>query len=320
MPHANARLTPWARRELVRRVEGLGWPPATVAEQFGVSRATVYKWLARWRTEGVAGLADRSSRPRCSPTRTTASAEAAIVKLRTTRRLGPARIGPLVGMPASTVHRVLVRHRLNRLAWMDRPTGRVVRRYEVDRPGQLVHVDTKQLARVPDGGGWKLKGRGPTTALQKRTRVGYEHVHAAVDDHSRLAYVEVHDTNNGPDSAGFMTRAIGWFADHGITVEAVMTDNHFSYVNSAAFQQVLRTAGARHVRIPPRRPQVNGKVERFNRTLLEEWAYQRLFTRNQDRRRALRRWLHDYNHHRAHTALGGCSPIDRINNLPGHYN
>lgn len=319
MPHANARLTPWARRELVRRVEEMGWPPATVAEQFGVSRATVYKWLGRWRAEGAAGLADRSSRPHRCPTRTAASAEAVIVKLRTTRRLGPARIGPLVGMPASTVHRVLVRHRLNRLAWMDRPTGRMVRRYEVDRPGQLVHVDTKQLARVPDGGGWKLKGRGPITGLQKRTRVGYEHVHAAVDDHSRLAYVEVHDTNNGSDSAAFMARAIAWFADHGITVKAVMTDNHFSYVNSADFQLALQTAQVRHVRIPPRRPQVNGKVERFNRTMLEEWAYQRLFTRNQDRRRALHRWLHDYNHHRAHTALGGCSPIDRISNLPGHY-
>ncbi len=319
MPHANARLTPWARRELVRRVEELGWPPATVAEQLGVSRATVYKWLARWRTEGEPGLVDRSSRPHRCPTRTTASAEAAIVRLRTTRRLGPARIGPLVGMPASTVHRVLVRHQLNRLAWLDRPTSRPVRRYEADRPGQLLHVDTKQLARVPDGGGWKLKGRGPTTARQKRTRVGYEHVHAAVDDHSRLAYVEIHETNNGADSAAFLTRAISWFAEHGITVEAVMTDNHFSYVNSTVFQQALTDAHVRHVRIPPRRPQVNGKVERFNRTLLEEWAYQRLFTRNQDRRRALHRWLHDYNHHRAHTALGGRSPIDRINNLPGHY-
>jgi transposase InsO family protein len=319
VPHANARLTPWARRELVRRVEELGWPPATVAEQFGVSRATVYKWLGRWRTEGAAGLTDRSSRPRRCPTRTTASAEAAIVELRTTRRLGPARIGPLVGMPPSTVHRVLVRHRVNRLAWMDRPTGRVVRRYEVERPGQLVHVDTKQLARVPDGGGWKLKGRGPRTAQQRRTRVGYEHVHAAVDDHTRLAYVEIHATNNGPDSAAFLTRAIAWFADRGITVEAVMTDNHFSYVNSNHFQQALQTAHVRHVRIPPRRPQVNGKVERFNRTLLEEWAYQQLFTLNQDRRDALRPWLHDYNHHRAHTALGGRSPIDRVNNLAGHY-
>lgn len=320
MAHGNARLSVWARRELVRRVEELGWPPATVAEQLGVSRATVYKWLRRWREEGIEGLQDRSSRPRRSPSRTTASMEAAIVRLRTTRRLGPARIAPLVGVPASTVHQVLVRHKLNRLSWLDRPTGRIVRRYEADRPGQLVHVDTKQLARVPDGGGWKLKGRGPTTAVRKRTHVGYEHVHAAVDDHSRLAYVEIHDTNNGQDSAGFMTRAISWFADHGITVEAVMTDNHFSYVNSTVFQQALSQAGIRHVRIPPRRPQVNGKVERFNRTLLEEWAYQRLFTRNQDRRRALKRWLHDYNHHRAHTALGGRSPIDRVNNLAGHYN
>ena len=319
MGHRNARLTPWARREIVRRVEDLGWSAPAVAEQFGVSRATVYKWLARWRAEGEAGLADRSSRPHSSPTRTSASAEARIVELRRRRRLGPARLGPLVGMPPSTVHRVLVRHGVNRLAWLDRPTGRVVRRYEVDRPGQLLHVDTKQLAKVPPGGGWRLKGRGATTAAQKRRVVGYEHVHAAVDDRTRLAYVEVHETNNGSDSAAFMARAIGWFADLGITVEAVMTDNHFSYVNSHDFRDVLADADVRHVRIPPRRPQVNGKVERFNRTLLEEWAYARLFTRNQDRRRALDRWLHDYNHHRSHTALDGQPPISRVDNLTGHY-
>ncbi len=320
MGHGNARLTPWARRELVRRVEEGGWSPSAVAEQLGVSRATVYKWLRRWREEGEAGLLDRSSRPHRSPTRTAASAEARIVRLRTTRRLGPARIGPIVGVPASTVHRVLVRHGLNRLAHLDRPTGRRVRRYEAPRPGQLVHVDTKQLAKVPPGGGWRIHGRGPTTAAQKRRRVGHEHVHAAVDDHTRLAYVEVLDTNNGDDSAAFLTRAIAWFAGLGITVEAVMTDNHFSYVNSVAFQTVLHNANVRHVRIPPRRPQVNGKVERFNRTLLEEWAYARLFTRNQDRRRALARWLHDYNHHRTHTALGGHPPITRVNNLTGHNN
>jgi transposase-like protein len=316
--HGNARTNAWARREMVRRVEELGWSPAAVAEQFGVSRATVHKWLRRWREEGEPGLADRSSRPRRSPSRTSASAEARIVKLRTSRRLGPARIGPLVGMPPSTVHRVLVRHQLNRLAWMDRPTGRRVRRYEAARPGQLLHVDTKQLAKVPPGGGWRIHGRGPTTGVQKRRKVGYEHVHAAVDDHSRLAYVEVLETNGGDDTAGFLARAIGWFAGYGITVEAVMTDNHFSYVHTVAVRQVLADADIRHVRIPPRRPQVNGKVERFNRTLLDEWAYARLFTRNQDRRRALDRWLHDYNHHRAHTALHGLAPMDRVNNLTGH--
>ena len=221
-------------------------------------------------------------------------------------------------MPASTVHRVLVRHHLNRLSALDRPTGRRVRRYEVARPGQLLHVDTKQLAKIPPGGGWRIHGRGPTTAAQKRRRIGYEHLHAAVDDHTRLAYVEVHETNNGPDSAAFITRAIDWFASLGITVEAVMTDNHFSYVNSTVFQQALADAGVRHVRIPPRRPQVNGKVERFNRTMLDEWAYAMLFTRNQDRRRALDRWLHDYNHHRTHTALGGLPPISRVDNLTGH--
>lgn len=221
-------------------------------------------------------------------------------------------------MPASTVHQVLVRHQLNRLAWLDRPTGRRVRRYEAARPGQLVHVDTKQLAKVPPGGGWRIHGRGPTTGVRKRTRIGYEHVHAAVDDHSRLAYVEVLDTNNGDDSATFMARAIDWFAEHGIAIQAVMTDNHFSYDNSTAFRQILSEANIRHVRIRPRRPQVNGKVERFNRTLLEEWAYARLFTRNQDRRRALQRWLHGYNYHRTHTAIGGIPLIERIDNLTGH--
>lgn len=318
MGHANARLSVWARRELVRRVEELGWSVPAVAEQLGVSRATVYKWLRRWREEGEAGLQDRSSRPHRCPTRTSASAEAAIVKLRTTRRLGPARIAPLVGMPASTVHRVLVRHELNRLTWMDRPTGRRVRRYEAARPGQLVHVDTKQLAKVPPGGGWKLKGRGPTTGKRKRTRIGYEHVHAAVDDHTRMAYVEVLETNSGTDTAAFLDRAIIWFAEQGITVQAVMTDNHWSYVNTTAVRELLVDRNVRHVRIPPRRPQVNGKVERFNRTLLEEWAYARLFTRNQDRRRALQRWIHDYNWHRTHTAIGGIPPAERLSNLTGH--
>ena len=318
--HPNARLTVHARRELVRRVEA-GWPAGEVATQLGVSRATVYKWWRRWRDEGEAGLVDRSSRPHRSPTRTSASAEAAICELRRRRRLGPARLGPQLGIAPSTVYAVLRRNDLHRLSWIDRPTGRVVRRYEKDRPGELLHVDTKKLGRVPEGGGWRLRGRNAETvaAKHRRQRIGSEHVHAAVDDHSRLAYVEVLDTCKAPDTAAFMVRAIRWFADQGVHVEAVMTDNAMAYVNSHAFQTTLATAGITHVRIPPRRPQVNGKVERFNRTLAEEWAYAELFTSNQQRRDALQGWLHDYNHHRAHTALAGRPPASRVDNLIGQY-
>jgi transposase InsO family protein len=292
-----------------------GRPVAHVAAEMGVARKTADKWWRRWLTEGAAGLEDRSSRPHRCPHQTPARVEARIVQLRQRRKLGPARIASIVGMPASTVHRVLCRHGLNRLAWMDRPTGEVIRRIQTTRPGELVHVDVKKLGRIPPGGGWRAHGRG-NVAHPSTTRVGYDYVHSAIDAHSRLAYSEILDDERGPSCAGFWDRAREFFAEHTIHVEAVLTDNAKNYLGND-FTAAL--GSIQHRKIRPRRPQTNGKVERFNRTLLDEWAYARVYTSNNQRRRALDRWLHLYNHHRGHTALEGKTPVTVATNLAGQH-
>jgi transposase InsO family protein len=282
----------------------------------GVSRTTAYRWWARYRQHGQAGLHDRPSTAHRHPRRVPAAVEAETCRLRRQRKLGPARIAPRVGRPASTVHRVLCRHGLNRLAVMDRPSGRVIRRYERARPGELVHLDVKKLGRIPDGGGHRAHGRSPTTP--KGRGVGYDFVHSAVDDHSRLAYSEVLADEQTFSCVGFLRRAQAFFAAHGVTVQRVLTDNAPGYT-SGMFTAALASSGASHKRTRPYRPQTNGKVERFNRTLLAEWAYVQAYTSNQQRTAALDTWLHLYNHHRAHTALGGRPPISRVNNGPGSY-
>jgi transposase InsO family protein len=223
-------------------------------------------------------------------------------------------------VPPSTVHRVLVRLGLSRLAWLDRPTGRVIRRYERATPGELVHVDVKKLGRIPDGGGWRVHGRAarPSTTRTKRAAIGFAYVHSAVDDNSRLAYSEIHADERKDTCAGFWRRATAFFAGHGVTVTGVMTDNAKAYW-SHAFSAALADTGARRWSIPPYRPQLNGKVERFNRTLLEEWGYVRSYDSEKQRSQALDAWLHTYNHHRSHTALGGQPPVARVNELSGHY-
>jgi transposase InsO family protein len=283
----------------------------------GISRDRAYVWWRRYRAEGVAGLEDRSSRPHRSPNRTRPSVERKIVRLRRKKGLGPARLAGMVGLPASTVHRVLVRHQLNRLDHLDRVTRVPIRRMSADRPGELVHVDIKKLGRIPEGGGWRAHGRAarPSTRRTKKAAIGYAYVHSAVDAHSRLAYSEVLANEQGPTAAGFWTRAQAFFAGHGITVERVLTDNGPCY-RSNDFNEALGTA--RHTFIRPYRPQTNGKVERFNRTLLAEWAYARPWNSEHQRTRALTAWLHLYNHHRHHTAIG-CPPIRRVSNLPGYY-
>ncbi|MFI9648833.1 IS481 family transposase [Streptomyces sp. NPDC052040] len=315
MSHRNARLTVHGRRLLVERVRS-GRPVAHVAAEMGISRPTAHKWIRRWRAEGESGLIDRSSRPRTTPHRTAAATEAQVCRLRQERKLGPARIGPVLGLPASTVHRILTRHGLNRLAFLDRPTGQPIRRYERDRPGELIHVDVKKLGRIPDGGGHKVHGRDAGRPIRG---MGFDYVHSAVDDHTRLAYSEIHGDEKAATCAGFLTRA-AVFRSQGITrIERVLTDNAWAYRKGLAWEKTLIEIGATGKLTRPYRPQTNGKVERFNRTLADEWAYLRPYTSNDKRTTALADFLHTYNHHRGHTALGGQPPISRVNNPAGQY-
>lgn len=313
MSHRNARLTPVGRLLLCRRIEA-GSPIAHVAAQMGISRQCASKWWNRWREFGPAGLEDRPSAP-IHRTRVSAKVEDRIVYLRRSRRWGPDRIAAYIAQSPSTVHRVLVRRGMNRLDRLDRATGRQIRRYEHPQPGSLVHVDVKKLGRIPKGGGWRAHGR--SEAVRGRG-IGYAYIHAAVDDHSRLAYLEVLDDERGPTAADFWRRAAAWFGAHGVAVERVMTDNAKSFLG-AHFQQALAETGARHCRIPVRRPQVNGKVERFNRTMLEECTYAAVYRSEAARTRALARWVHSYNHHRSHSSIGGRAPITRVTNVPGDY-
>jgi transposase InsO family protein len=306
--------------DLARCVVDDGWPLRRAAERFQVSPTTAARWAGRYRQLGTAGMSDRSSRPRRTPTRT----ERRIIKVRVIRRWGPARIAYLLGLHPSTVHRVLARYRLARLRWLDRATGRAVRRYEWARPGDLVHVDIKKLGRIPDGGGWRMLGRTlgnrnhqahpAPRSKHSNPRVGHHFLHTAIDDHTRLAYSELLPDELGSSAAAFWARARSWFASCGITVERVLTDNGSCY-RSREFAIALN--GAAHKRTRPYRPQTNGKVERFNRTLLEEWAYAKLYRSDTERCEAFPTWLHNYNHHRGHTALGGLPPASRVPNLWG---
>jgi transposase InsO family protein len=313
--HRNAKLTPAGRLLLVERIAS-GRPLAHVAAEMGISRQTAYRWWRRFRADGTAGLRDRSCRPHRSPSRTGRGTERRIERLRRREKLGPVRIAGRLGLAPSTVYRVLCRLGLQRLRWLDRPTGRVIRRYEWERPGDLVHVDIKKLGRIPAGGGWRAHGRGQAG---RRQRVGYAYIHSAVDDHSRLAYSEVLPDERAETAAAFWERALHWFAERGVRVQRLLTDNGAAY-RSGTFTRLCAERGVSHRFTRPYRPQTNGKVERFNRTLLEEWAYIRVYRSEAARTGALDRWLHRYNHHRGHTALGGLPPISRVTNLPAHYN
>ncbi|WKK73170.1 IS481 family transposase [Rathayibacter oskolensis] len=331
MTHANAPFTPTGRERLARLIVEDGWSIRRAAERFQCSPATASKWAARYRAGQP--MTDHSSRPRTSPTRLPSRLERRIIGLRFARRWGPHRIVFHLGLARSTVGRVLARFRMPLLAHVDQTTGLLVRRppvvrYEKAEPGQLVHVDIKKQGRIPDGGGWRVHGRGSVqdraagTIRDRAGRAGakgsrgYQFLHHAVDDHSRLAYSEILDDERKETASGFWTRANAFFAAAGITVEAVMTDNGSCY-RSRDFTAALGTIKHRFTR--PYRPQTNGKVERFNRTLATEWAYARPYTSETARTETYATWLHHYNHHRPHTGIGGSTPAERVHNLTGNY-
>ncbi len=332
MSQSRTPFTAEGRRRLAKLIVVDGWSIRRAAERFQCSPATASKWAARYRA-GLP-LTDRSSRPHHSPTRLPQRTERRIVALRFTRRWGPHRIGYHLGIPRSTVGRALERYRMPLLAHLDQATGLPVRkpkpvRYEVSRAGELVHVDIKKLGRIPDGGGWRAHGRGSAqdrragSARDKAARTGaapsrgYTFLHHAVDDYSRLAYSEQLADERKETAAAFWKRATAFFAGHGITVTAVMTDNGSCY-RSQAFATALG-AKVKHRRTRPYRPQTNGKVERFNRTLAAEWAYARSYSSNADRAATYDAWLHHYNHHRPHTGIGGLVPSARVHNVPGNF-
>jgi transposase InsO family protein len=341
--HRNAPLTLEGKRRLCLRVDS-GRPKAHVAAEAGISRQCLHKWHTRWQSEGEAGLAERSSRPRRSPRLTPPELEARIERLRRDRNLGPDRIAYELRrqdgtrISSSGVHRVLVRLGISRLRDLDPPTGEQLRqadpathihgpsrwrRYERARPGELVHIDVKKLGHIRTGGGWWAHGRDSAQhrATRNAARVGYDYVHVAVDDHSRLAYVEVIARADGGEDqhacTGFLRRAHAWFTGHGVVLERIMTDNAWSYRRSRMFAATCAELGISHRFTKPRCPWTNGKAERFNRTLAQEWAYATVFDSSAERVASLPTWLHGYNFHRPHTALGGHPPAHRVNNLCG---
>jgi transposase InsO family protein len=310
VPHPRAKLTVFGRQLLVRRVLDEGWPAAHVAEQLGVSRVTAYKWVRRYRADGEAGLADRSCRPHRSPRRLSDTAEAEILEARARVRYGPDRLGPLLGRPPSTVHRVLVRRGFNRLRDGDRVTISPVR-YVACHPGALVHQDHKKLGRVPDGGGHRVTG---WYSGYRKGVTGYEHLEVVVDDTSRYAVVVPVPDESPSSAASALEVAAAEFARLGVRIERVLTDNGGEY-RSRRYAAELSELGIRHKRTRPYRPQTNGKAERLIQTLLREWAYGRPYRSNEARAAALSEFVDFYNRSRPHTALGGLSPLDVVNNV-----
>lgn len=331
MSHVNAVLTPRTRLRLAKLVVEDGWTYAAAAKMFMVAPRTAKKWADRYRCEGAGAMTDRSSRPRTSPTRTPARLVRRIVALRWRQRLGPVQIAARLGISASTVYAVLVRCRINRLCWIDRVTAEPLRRYEHPYPGSLIHVDVTKFANIPDGGGHRFVGRQQGTlnaqATAHRTgqrgndyrpRIGTAFVHTVIDDHSRLAYAEICTDEKAATAIGVLRRAQAWFADHGVIIERVLSDNGSAY-RSRAWQETCASLGITPKRTRPYRPQTNGKIERFHRTLADGWAYARFYQSTEHRNTALPQWLHYYNHHRAHSAIGGQPPITRLTNLPEHH-
>jgi transposase InsO family protein len=319
--HGNAALSWSGRRRLAERVVAEGWTLAAAAEAAGVSARCARKWVGRYRAEGETGLCDRSSAPRRVANRTPAARVTAIVALRRLR-MTAAEIAETLAMPLSTVSAVLTRAGLGRLGrlGLEQPL-----RYERSRPGELVHVDVKQLGRIEGGAGKRVtagikrnpdKRRVDAAGIERKT-IGWEYAHVAVDDHSRLAYVEVLPDQKATTAIAFLRRAVAFYRRYGIEVERLLTDNGSAYV-SALHALACRRLGIHHLRTRPFRPQTNGKAERFIRTLLAGWAYGAVYASSRERTAALDGWLWYYNHRRRHSALGRQPPVSRTN-LLGSY-
>ena len=318
--HANARLSPIGRRLLIDRIERDGWAVQAAAESAGISERTARKWLARWRAEGADGLLDRSSAPRVVANKTTVETEQLIAVLRRLRFTAP-ELSELLGLPLSTISAVCKRLGMGKLGRLGLEPAV---RYERERPGELIHIDVKKLGRIQAGAGHRVTGkrhytpRLTDTAGKRRGTAGWDFVHVAIDDATRLAYAEVLTDEKATTAIGFLRRAVAYFERHGITVQRLLTDNGSPYV-SAIHAIACRALGIRHLRTRPRRPQTNGKAERFIRTMLGGWAYGAIYKSSPERTAALDGWLFEYNHRRRHAGIGRQTPITRMNNLLGTY-
>ena len=305
---------------------------ARAAERYDVSWPTARRWAERYRQLGPGGMGDASCRPRHSPHATPQPVIRKIVHLRWKQRLGPVQIAWQVGVAPSTVHRILVRCRISRLCHAGRVTGEPVRRYEHDHPGSLIHVDARKLGNVPDGGGWRFVGRAQGGQNRKRTArrtgqrsrdfghplTGTAFIHTVIDDHSRVAYAEIHGDETSQTATAVLRNAVAWFAARGVTAERVLSDNGSCY-RSHLWRGTCAELGITPRRTRPYRPQTNGKIERFHQTLAEGWAFAKFYSTESARRAALPAWLHHYNHHRPHTAIGRSAPMTRLINVPGQY-
>jgi transposase InsO family protein len=320
--HANAPLGPKGRETMVRRVVEQGWPIMEAALAAGVSGRTCSKWLARYRAEGAGGLIDRSSAAHVVANRTSDQTVQVIAALRRVRFTGP-EIAELLDKPLSTVSGILTRIGMGKLGRLGQES---VQRYERERPGELIHIDVKKLGRIVGGAGKRITGRGNhyTGSFtdkngRRRGKAGWDYVHIAIDDATRLAYAEVLTDEKATTAIGFLRRAVRFFERHGMTVQQLITDNGSPYV-STIHAIACRTLGIRHLRTRPRRPQTNGKAERFIRTMLGGWAYGAIYRTSDERTTALDGWLWHYNHHRKHSGIGRQTPTTRLNNLLGTYN
>jgi transposase InsO family protein len=313
--------------KLARLIVEQHCPVSQAATRFQVSWPTAKRWAGRYELEGEAGMVDRSSRPHRMPRRTPRPVVRKIVHLRWKQRLGQLEIAARVGIAASTVHQVLARCGISRLNQIDRATGEPVRRYEHPYPGSMIHVDVKKLGNIPDQGGWRYVGKAQGKRNRARTAhrdhnlagaplIGTAYVHTVIDDHSRVAYAEIHDDETAVTAIAVLVRAVAWFAARGVIVERVLSDNGSAY-RSHAWRDACAELGVVHKRTRPYRPQTNGKIERFHRTMTAGWAFRRLYLSESQRRKALPGWLHEYNHHRPHSATERKPPITRLTNLSG---